>query len=125
MACLQTFRSFVTRPTSTHSTTKMLPSLSKQAPCGQMNRPGMNPSRGPRRSGLFHSGSCESPRCATIALLLVEQRHAAVQVGHDDQALVLVEVARQPEAGDEVDVLSVQREALQPVVAAIGDDEDR
>ena len=37
----------------------------------------------------------------------------------------LVEVARQAETGDEVDVLAVEREALQPVVAAIGDDEHR
>jgi len=33
----ETLRSLVTRPTSTHSTTKMLPSRSKQAPWGQMN----------------------------------------------------------------------------------------
>ena len=39
--------------------------------------------------------------------------------------LLLVEVARQPEARDEIDVRAVEREPLQPVVAAIGDDEDR
>ena len=90
-----------------------------------MNWPGMNSSRGSRRSGLFQFAAFESPRCATIALLLVDQRHAAVQVGDDDEALVLVEVARQPEAGDEIDVLAVEREALQAVVAAIGDDQRR
>ncbi len=32
--------SFVTRPVGTHSTTKMFPSLSKQASCGCTNLPG-------------------------------------------------------------------------------------
>src|SRR5215472_15100474 len=41
----QTFRSFVTRPTSTHSTTKMLPAWSKQAPWGQTNLPAVKWSR--------------------------------------------------------------------------------
>ena len=48
-----------------------------------------------------------------------------MQIGNDDGALVLVEVARQPEARDEIDVRAVEREALQPVVAAIGDDQHR
>ena len=43
---LHTLRSFVTRPTSTHSTTKMFPSRSKIALWGAMNLPGMNCSRG-------------------------------------------------------------------------------
>ena len=38
---------------------------------------------------------------------LVHQRHAPVQIRDHDQALTLVEVAGQPEAGDEVDVLPV------------------
>ena len=46
------------------ATTKMLPAWSKHAPCGQMNCPGMNASRGCDRSGLFHTGAFESPRCS-------------------------------------------------------------
>ena len=94
-------------PTSTHSTTKMLPLWSKQAPCGQMNWPGMNLSRGSRLSGLFQFGSFESPELRDEGVALVHQRHAPVQIGDHDQALTLVEVAGQPEAGDEVDVLPV------------------
>ena len=40
----------------------------------------------------------------------------------DDQPLALVEVARQAEARNEVHVDAVEREALEPVVAAIGHD---
>ena len=36
-----TFRNFVTRPTSTHSTTKIFPLWSKHAPCGATNLPGV------------------------------------------------------------------------------------
>ena len=46
-----------------------------------------------------------------------------MQVGNDDQALVLVEMAGETEAGNEVDVLAVEREALQPVVAPVGDND--
>lgn len=35
------FRNFVTRPTSTHSTMKRLPSWSKYALCGATNLPGV------------------------------------------------------------------------------------
>src|ERR1043166_6142939 len=41
----QTRRSFVTRPISTHSTTKMFPLWSKHAPWGQTNLPGVKWSR--------------------------------------------------------------------------------
>ena len=88
-----------------------------------MNWPGMNFSRGSRRSGLFQLRIVRVAEVRDDRVALVDQRDAAVQVGDDDQALVLVEVAGQPEAGDEVDVLAVQREALQAVVAAIGDDQ--
>ena len=44
--------------------------------------------------------------------------------GMTTRPLPFVEVAGQPEALDEVDVLAVQREALQAVVAPIGDDQD-
>ena len=54
---------------------------------------------------------------------LVHERHAAVQVGNDDQALVLVEMAGESKPGNEVDVLAVEREALQSVVAPVGDDD--
>jgi hypothetical protein len=39
-SCYDTFRSSVTRPVGTHSTTKMLPEESKQASWGWMKRPG-------------------------------------------------------------------------------------
>ncbi len=51
-----TRRSFVTRPMGTHSTTKMLPSLSKAAWCGWTNRPGCH------RSGLPRSPSWRTCR---------------------------------------------------------------
>ena len=53
----------------------------------------------------------------------VDQRHSAVQVRNDDQPVALVEVTRQPEALDEIDMGAVEGEALQPVIAAIGDDQ--
>ena len=89
-----------------------------------MNWPGMNSSRGRLRSGLFQFGAFESPRCATIGVLPIDERHAAVEIRNHDGALALVEMARQPEPGHEVDVLAIERESLQAVVAAIGDDED-
>src|SRR5437762_12393510 len=56
MASLQYFscyyailRSLVTRPTSTHSTTKIFPAWSKQALCGQMNFPGGKVARSEER----------------------------------------------------------------------------
>ena len=91
----QTLRSFVTRPTSTHSTTKMLPSWSKQAPCGQTNLPTGKFSRGPPRSS-FHESTPASPSCSMTRLPLVDQRDAREQIRHHHHALALAEVARAP-----------------------------
>src|SRR4030095_13604893 len=54
-----------------------------------------------------------------------DQRHAAVKIWNPDRALPLVKVARQPESGHEIDRGAVERETLQPVVAPVGDHEDR
>ena len=72
-----------------------------------MNWPGMNLSRGSRRSGLFQFGGVGVAEMRDDRVGRVHQRHAAVQIGNHDQALALVEVAGQPEPGDEVDVLAV------------------
>ena len=53
----------------------------------------------------------------------IHERDAAVEIGYHDETLVFVEVARQPETGDEIDVGAVEREALQAVVPPIGDDQ--
>ena len=51
----QTRRSVVTRPTSTHSTTKMLPWRSNVALCGQTNLPSGKALRGPSRIACHES----------------------------------------------------------------------
>ena len=55
-------------------------------------------------------------------VLLVHQRDARAQVrDHDVAVLEEVEVAGHVGAADEIDVLAVQREALDARVAAVGD----
>src|SRR5258708_360504 len=55
-------------------------------------------------------------------VLAVDEGDSPVQVGDDDDALALVEMAGQPEPGHEIDVGAVHRESLQAVVSAIPDD---
>ena len=90
-----------------------------------MNWPGMNASRGCVRSGLFHSGAFESPRCSMTLFCLSMSVTRPCRSGMTTRPFSLVEMARQAEALDEVDVRAVEREPLQPVVAPIRDDEDR
>src|SRR5262249_17866102 len=62
--------SSVTRPVSTHSTTKTLPALSKQASCGCTNLPGFH-AFSSRRMVSFLSARTRaesSPRCAITLL---------------------------------------------------------
>src|ERR1019366_2627992 len=45
---------------------------------------------------------------------LVDEGHAPLQIGDDNVSVPLVEMARQAEAADEVDVLAIRSEPLQP-----------
>src|ERR1700722_12448232 len=59
-----TLRSRLTRPTSTHSTTRMLPTWSKHAPCGHTNLPGVKWSRVCLRKSPQVFAALSSPRFA-------------------------------------------------------------
>ena len=48
-----------------------------------------------------------------------------MQVGNDDDAVLLVKVTGQPEARHEIDMPSVQCEPLQTIIAAIRDHQHR
>jgi hypothetical protein len=54
-------------------------------------------------------------------IVFVNQRDAALQVGNNDHAGVLEKMAWQAETLDKIDMLPVEREALQACVAAVGD----
>ena len=125
IGALRPSRNFVTRPTSTHSTTKMLPAWSKQAPCGQTNLPGVKWSR--VRARVFrHSLRRVVAQLLDHLVVAIQQGDARAQVGHHAVAVAeVVEVARQVGAGDEIDVLAVEREALDAVVGAVGHGQDR
>ncbi len=58
-------------------------------------------------------------------ILFVEEGDTPVQIRDHDETVVLVEVTRQPEAGDEIEVPAVEREALQPVIAPVGHNQGR
>ena len=66
-------RSLVTRPTSTHSATKILPWESKLAPCGATNLPGV------KALGLFlpHRGT------AQVSMNLTDFARTSVQTAFD------------------------------------------
>jgi len=74
-------------------------------------------------------GSPNSSRIAALAVtqvrddfvVFVQQGHAGLQVGHDNDALVLVEMARRTRTSDNIDRLVIQRITHDPVVAAIRD----
>src|SRR6185312_16398807 len=71
-----TFFRKVTRPVDTHSTTKMLPSLSKAASCGWTNLPASHSFGCPRTlkpSSTFFRQTGSSPRC-TIGLSSLSKR---------------------------------------------------
>ena len=114
-----TFFMNVTRPVCTHSTTKILPSLSKQASCGCTNLPGFH-SFSLRRISNFLSArmrSRSSPRCDDHLVVLVEQRDAGVQVGHQQHFAADVEMRGEGDVLHEADVLAVEREVLQAALA--------
>ena len=98
---------------------KMFPAWSKQAPCGQTNLPGVNLSRVMTR--VFRHSVCGIVSQILDHLVLrIEQRDARAEIRHHGIAvLVEVEMAGQIRAGDEIDVLAFEREALNPVVAAV------
>ena len=124
-AAIYTLRSFVTRPTSTHSTTKILPAWSKQAPCGRDEFAG--------REMIARQLAGVAPFARGIVaemldhlVVLVQQRDARAEIrDHHIAVLEVVEVARHVRAADEIDVLAGEREALNARVAAIGDGQDR
>ena len=119
-----TRRSFVTRPTSTHSTTKMLPSWSKHAPCGQTNLPTGNCSRAPVRIA-FHESAPASPRCAITLFSRSSSVTRAHRSGTTTTPLCSLKWQGCVVPVDERDVLAVQRERLQPAIRAIGDQQHR
>ena len=120
-----TFRSFVTRPTSTHSTTKMLP-VAIEAGAVRADELARD-----ERVARLRAQRVVPVRRVRVAEVLDDLVAPSMSVtrpcrsGMTTVPLSLVEVAGQPEARDEVHVRAVEREALQPVVAAVGDDEDR
>ena len=88
-----------------------------------MNWPGMKASRGCVRSGSFQFADVRVTEVCDQLVVPIHERDAAVEIGYHDETLVFVEVARQPETGNEIDVGAVEREALQAVVPPIGDDQ--
>ena len=58
-------------------------------------------------------------------VVLVEERDARAEVGHEHRVAVQVEVARQQEAFDGAQVLALGREVFQDVADAVGDDDGR
>ena len=58
-------------------------------------------------------------------VVAVEQRDFSDQVGHQQNAVALVEMARALHAIGELDVLPFEREPLQAMVVAVGHDEQR
>ena len=90
-----------------------------------MNWPGMNAVARLRAQRVVPVRRVRVAEMLDDAVLPVDQRHAPVQIRNHDAPLLFVEMARQPEALDEIDVRTVERKALEPIVAPIRDDEDR
>ena len=121
----------MTRPVATHSATKMLPSASKQASWGWTNLPFCH---------LRFVGADVEPAGVGFVLLnplgigaevgdhlvvLVEQRGAGDKLGHDHHVAVDVDIRRPEETVERSAMLAVEREPLEAVELAIGDDDER
>ena len=57
-------------------------------------------------------------------VVLVDQRHARLEIGNYHISFLFVEMARQSKAGNEVDELSAKSKPLQPVVSPVSHNEN-
>ena len=56
-------------------------------------------------------------------VVLAEQRDARAEVGHEQHVAARVDVRGQDEAVERLEVFAFEREPLQPLVRAVGDDD--
>ena len=65
------------------------------------------------------------PQFLNNLVILIQQRHAPIQIRHYHIALVLIKMARQTKTLNEIDMLPVQRKPLQPVIPTVRHHQNR